>query len=229
MKKRTIVLSLGGSLIVPEKVNPIWLDNFKEVIYKNFKRYSFVIVCGGGFVAREYISILAYEHKSQKEQSLAGIMATRMNARLMMQFFGDIANHELPLTMEQVKNMLNKNKVVFCGALRYAPNQTSDSTSAKLAKYFRTEFINLTNIDGLYTDNPEKNKKAKFITKISWKEFDKRANSIKYKPGQHFVLDQMAAKVIRKHKIKTYILGKKLNNLNNLLNGKKFIGTTIES
>ncbi len=229
MEKKTLVLSLGGSLIVPEKVEPKWLDDFKKVLEKNFKRYSFVIVCGGGFIAREYISILSYEHKSQKEQSLAGIMATRMNARLMMQFFGDISNQELPLTMKQVKNKLSKNRVVFCGALRYAPNQTSDSTSANLAKYLGTEFVNLTNIDGLYTDNPEKNKNAKFIPEISWKEFDKRANSLKYKPGQHFVLDQKAAKVIRKYKIKTYILGKNLKNLDNLLNEKKFRGTIIDS
>ncbi len=229
MKKRIIVLSLGGSLIVPEKVDPQWIEKFKEVIKKNHKKYYFVIVCGGGFVAREYISILAYEHKNHKEQSLAGIMATRMNARLMMQFFGDISNHELPLTMEQVKNMITKNQVVFCGALRYAPNQTSDSTSAKLAKYLGTDFINLTNIDGLYTDNPEKNKNAKFIPKISWREFDKRANSIKYKPGQHFVLDQKAAKIIKKNAIRTYILGRNLKNLDNLLNDKKFRGTTISN
>ena len=100
---KTLVLSLGGSLIVPEKVEPRWLENFKKVIEKN-KKYNFVIVCGGGFVAREYITILEYEHKSKKEQSLAGIMATRMNARLMMQFFGTEGNHKLPMTMEEVKN-----------------------------------------------------------------------------------------------------------------------------
>ena len=226
--KKTIVLSLGGSLIVPEKVNPKWLEHFKKVLEKNYKSYKFAVVCGGGFVAREYITILKYEHKSKKQQSIAGIATTRMNARLMMQLFGSETNSELPLTMNHVKSVLQKNSVVFCGALRYAPNQTSDSTASKLAHFLKTDFINITNIDGLFSENPLKNKNAKFIPKISWKEFEKKALKIHFKPGQHFVLDQRSAKLIRKHKIKAYIVGQDLRNLDNLLNNKQFRGTTIE-
>lgn len=225
--KKTLVLSLGGSLIVPEKVDTKWLEDFKEMIL-NFKRkYKFVTVCGGGFVAREYITILKDEHKSKKQQSLAGIDVTRMNAKIMMQLFGDSSNKELPMNMNQIKNLLEKKDIVFCGALRYAPNQTSDSTAAKIASHFKTEFINLTNVDGLYTKNPSKNKDAKFIPSISWDDFEKRALKSKYSPGQHFVLDQNASKIIKKHKIKTYILGKSIGNIKNFLNGKKFIGTVI--
>jgi len=225
--KKVLVLSLGGSMIVPEKVNPKWIEQFKETLKRNYKNYKFVVVCGGGFVAREYITILNYEHKSKKQQSLAGIATTRMNAKLMMQLFGKEANSELPLTINHVKFMLHKNKIVFCGALRYAPNQTSDSTAAKLASYLKTDFINITNVSGLYTDNPLRNKRAKLIPKISWRNFEKRALRIKYKPGQHFVLDQNAATLIKKHKIKTCIIGPNLKNLNNLLSNNKFNGTII--
>ncbi|MEK6792332.1 MAG: UMP kinase [Nanoarchaeota archaeon] len=225
--KEIVVMSLGGSLIVPEHIDTAWIDKFKEIIINLTKKYKFIIVCGGGFVAREYITILEKEHKSKKQQSLAGIQVTRMNAKIMTQIFGKIANKEIPLEMKHVKSMLQKNDVVFCGALRYAPNQTSDSTAAKLAQYLKLRFINLTNVDGLYTSNPTKHKDAKFIEKISWAEFEKCALEIKYKPGQHFVLDQKAATVIKKHKITTYILGKNLNNLKNMLNNKKFKGTTI--
>ena len=225
--KEVIVLSLGGSLIVPEKIDPRWLDKFKSTIIRLSKNYKFVIVCGGGFVAREYITILKTEHKNAKQQSLAGIAVTRMNARIMMQIFGDHSNKSLPMNLEQVKENLEKKDIVFCGALRYAPNQTSDSTSVKVANYLKTKFINLTNVDGLYTNNPQKNKNAKFIPKISWKDFEKRALSIKYKPGQHFVLDQKASTIIRKNKITTYIIGKDVKSLENLLKNKKFKGTII--
>lgn len=226
--KEVVVLSLGGSLIVPEKIDPTWLDKFKNLIIKLKNKYKFVIVCGGGFVAREYITILKEENKTKKQQSLAGIEVTRMNAKIMMQIFGGSANKELPLEMKQVKTSLKKKDVVFCGALRYAPNQTSDSTAAKLADYLKTKFINITNVDGLYTNNPLKNKKAKFISAISWKDFEKRALKIKYKPGQHFVLDQKAAKIIKKDRIITYIIGKNLSSLRNLLENKSFKGTTIK-
>ena len=54
------------------------------------------------------------------------------------------------------------------------------------------------------------------------------ANKLKYQPGQHFVLDQTAAEIIMKNKIKTSIIGKNLKNLNNILKGKKFKGTIIQ-
>ena len=50
---------------------------------------------------------------------------------------------------------------------------------------------------------------------------------MKFKPGQHFVLDQTASRIIKENKTTTYILGKDMNQLDNLLNGKKFKGTII--
>jgi uridylate kinase len=88
MEKRVIVLSLGGSLIVPETMDLSFLRKFREVIKKNTKHYKFVIVCGGGSVARKYISALKEEGKSDYLQSLAGIAITRVNARFMAYFFG---------------------------------------------------------------------------------------------------------------------------------------------
>jgi len=226
--KKVVVISLGGSLIVPDDIDYKFLEKFKKTIRKHYKNHKFVLVCGGGAIARKYISALSKEHKTHKEMSLAGIRATRMNARFMMQFFGKEANDTLPKSMVDVKNNLRKNKVVICGALRYADKETSDGTAAKLANYLDTIFINLTNVPGLYSKNPKKYKSAKFIPKISWKDFESLALKMKFKAGQHFVLDQSAATLIRKRKIPTYILGQNLNNLENLLKNKKFTGTEIK-
>jgi uridylate kinase len=227
MSKEVIVISLGGSLIIPDKVNTNLLDKFKEILLKNQKKYRFVVVCGGGNTARNYIKGLPYISKREFFQGLIGIASTRLNARFMTYYFGKDANEGIPHDMEEVKNLLRKNLIIFCGALRYAKKETSDGTAAKLARFFNTDFINLTNVQGLYDKNPKKFKKAKFIHEISHKEFYKMAKKIKYKPGQKFVLDQSAAKTIKKYKITTYILGPELKNLNNLLNGKHFVGTII--
>lgn len=228
MKKRVVVISLGGSLIVPEKMKVNVLEHFKKVLRKHYRTHKFVVVCGGGTIARKYISIIEHEKRSHKEVSLAGIRATRMNAEFMMQFFGKEANDKLPADMNEVKANLSKNKVVFCGALRYSARTTSDSTAAKLAKKLKTPFINITNIKGLYTANPFTHKSAKFIPAISWKAFDARANRLKYHSGQHFVLDQKAATLVNKNKIKTYIIGPDMRNLDKILAGKCFKGTLIE-
>jgi uridylate kinase len=58
MQKRVVVISLGGSLIVPEIMDLSFLRAFRQVIKKNTNKCKFVIVCGGGSVARKYISAL---------------------------------------------------------------------------------------------------------------------------------------------------------------------------
>lgn len=222
--KKVIVLSLGGSQIIPNNINGKYLSKFKKTLLKN-KEYKFVVVCGGGSLARKYISAIK---SNKKFQSLAGIAATRSNARFMNYFFGIEPKQGIPKTMKEIKKYLKKRDIIFCGALKYKPNQTSDSTAAEVAKEFKAKFVNLTNVKGLYTKDPSKYKDAKFISKISWKEFNKITNKLKFKPGQHFVLDQTASKVILKNKIPTYII-KDLKQLDNFLRNKNFKGTEIIS
>ncbi len=228
MKKRVVVLSLGGSLIIPDKVDVVYIRKFKKTISRNLKKYKFIVVCGGGGAARKYISALRELGLNETFQSFSGISATRMNARFMNYVFGVNIEKGIPHTMKALKKEIKKKRIVFCGALEYKPKQTSDSTSAEIARAFRTEFVNLTNVQGLYDKNPKKFKNAKFISEISWNDFLKMANKSKFTPGQHFVLDQTAAKIILENKISTYIIGKNLQQLDNLLKGKKFKGTTIK-
>lgn len=225
--KKIIVISLGGSLIVPDKMNIEFLLNFINTLRKHYKTHKFVIVCGGGRIARKYISVLRAQGQTKKELAEAGIRATRMNAQFIMQLFGKEANDSIPLNMKDVKDNLPKNNIVICGALRFSPNSTSDSTAAKLARYLNTIFINLTNVAGLYNKDPTKYKSAKLIPEITWKEFEKKASKIKFKHGQNFVLDQQAAKIINQNKIPTYLLGQGLENIAHVLEGRKFKGTII--
>ncbi len=226
MKQKTWVISLGGSRIVPGEVDEKFLKRFKKFVDSHSSE-KFVVVTGGGSTARKYISALRRADKKTKSQSIEGIAITRLHANFMARFFGDSANEVIPRSMKKVKNLLNKNQIVFCGALRYKKKNTSDGTSAELANYFKCPFINLTNVNGLYTSNPQKNKNAKLIKKITWKKFKIVVDKIKYSAGQHFVLDQLGAKIILDKKIPTYIVGS-IKEMENILNEKKFEGTLIE-
>lgn len=228
MQKRVVVMSLGGSLIVPDEIDVDFLRKFREVIKKNSTKFKFVIVCGGGSVARKYISALKKEKKNDYYQSLAGIAVTRLNARFMAYFFGKDPEWGIPHDMKHVANLLRTNDFVFCGALRYAPNQTSDATACKLAAYFKSDFINLTNVKGLYDKNPKENKDAKFISSTTREEFAKIVNAIPSKPGMHAPVDHTAMKIIMSHKLRVFIIGKDAKQLDNMLNGKKFIGSIID-
>lgn len=223
--KNLWVISLGGSRIVPDDVDDRFLLRFKKLLDSHGDK-RFVVVCGGGSTARRYIEALRKMGRGTKAQSMEGIVVTRLHADFMSRIFGRQANEDLPMSMRKVKNLLRGNRVVFCGALRYRKKNTSDGTTAKLAGYLKCPFINLTNVKGLYDSNPKKNEKAKFISRISWKDFWSLAKRIEFKAGQHFVLDQSAAKVIREKKIVTYIVGS-LKALDEVLKGRGFVGTKI--
>ncbi|HTZ41660.1 MAG TPA: UMP kinase [Candidatus Omnitrophota bacterium] len=226
--KKMVVLSLGGSLIIPDEIDVKFLKNFRRIILKNSGKYQFIIVCGGGSIARKYINALKGIGMNDSFQSFAGISATRMNARFMSYFFGQNQERGIPHTLAELKNYAKKFGIIFCGALEYEPHQTSDSTAVEIAKYFRTDFINLTNVSGLHDKNPKKYKDAKFIPEISWKGLYTMSHREKFSPGQHFVIDQTASEMIMKNKITAYILGKNLKNFDNLLNNRKFTGTIVK-
>ena len=224
--KKVIVISLGGSLIIPEEINVKFLKEFKKVILKNTKTHKFVIVCGGGKTARKYISALGKFTQDKKILSFLGLSSTTLNAFLVSAVFGQDPS-KINYENKFLKKQLETKDIIFDTGTGYRPNATSDWAAAEIAKQLKAEFINLTNVSGLYDKNPMEYKNAKFIPKISWKEFDKHAQKIKYQPGMHFVLDPTASKVIMKNKIPTYIIGKNLKNLDSFLKGKKFKATTI--
>ena len=223
MKK--VVISLGGSVIVPDNVDIKYLDSFKKFINKISKGNKIIIITGGGKTARNYIKPLEHEKLDMKSRSLIGIMATRINARLLASIFNI---KEIPEKMTDLKILFKKKSLIICGALDFHPGMTSDGTAADVAKAIKADLlINITNVDGLYNKDPRNFKNAKFISNISFKEFFGMARKIKFKAGQHFVLDSMAANIIMKNKIKTLIVNKNIGNLNKIFLAKSFKGSVI--
>ncbi len=217
----TIVISLGGSIIVPNKIDYAFLNEFKKIIQKN-KNYKFIIVCGGGKTARTYIEAARKEKLSDKEISFLGILTTRLNASLVADIFNQV---RVPETHKELYSMTER--VLVCGALGIKPGMTSDANAAEIARDLKAKyFINMTNVAGLFTNNPETHKNATLIPFISFKDFHDKIKRIKFKAGQHFVLDQKASAIIKKDKITTIILQGN-DQLSNLLSNKKFIGTII--
>jgi uridylate kinase len=81
--------------------------------------------------------------------------------------------------------------------------------------------------DYVYTSNPDKNKFAKPIKKMNWKDYFKLIPK-KWTPGMHAPIDPIAAKLAKKEKLPVIIAsGKNFKNLKNILNNKNFKGTLI--
>ena len=92
---RTIVLSLGGSLIVPKTgVDWRFLRRFRELIIKEIEGgKKFVIITGGGQTCRNYQKAANKVVKlTRDDQDWIGIHSTRLNAHLIKTIFRQYAH-----------------------------------------------------------------------------------------------------------------------------------------
>ena len=153
-----------------------------------------------------------------------GIMATRLNGELVRAIFGELACENVVYNPKE-KIKTDKKIIVAAG---YKPGWSTDYDSVLLAKQFRAaEIINMTNIDYVYDKDPGKNKDAKKLLDISWREYRRIAGS-KWSPRLNLPFDPIASREAQKKKLKAVILnGKDLQNLDNYLLGKDFKGTII--
>jgi len=222
---KTIVVSLGGSLIVPDDIDINFLKSFKKVIDKYIKKgCKFVIYCGGGRLARNIQQAASKIAKlSNEDLDWLGIHSTRLNAQLIKMVFKN--NAEDSITNNPNKKFeFKKNILVAAGWL---PGWSTDYDAVLLAKNLGIkEIINMSNIDYVYYKDPKKYRDAKKIERINWKNYMKLISQ-KWKAGMNVPFDPIAAKEAQKSGMKLYIIGKDLKNLENLLESKKFRGTTI--
>jgi|TARA_B100001964_G_C13998437_1_gene493871 uridylate kinase len=218
-------MSLGGSVIVPNRIDVNFLINFKKIIYRYIKKnYRFVIYCGGGRTARNYQKAASKVIKlNNKDLDWLGIHATRLNAHFIKTLFNSITENII------VKNPTQKIKFTkrILIAAGWKPGWSTDYDAVVLAKNLKINtVINMSNIDYVYDCDPKKNKNAKKIKDICWKHYRKISGN-KWKAGLNKPFDPVAAKEAEKLGLKVIIIGKNLRNFENLLNDGKFEGTII--
>ena len=224
--QKTIVLSLGGSLICPNDYDFDFLKKFKKLVERYIKKnYKFIIICGGGKLARNFQEIASKSSKlNNKELDWLGIYATKINANIVKSIFYKCAEE---FVVSNPTKKLNFKKTVLI-ASGWKPGWSTDYDAVLIAKNFGVkEVINMSNVDFAYDKDPRKHKDAKKIEKISWGNLIKIIGS-KWTAGLNVPFDPIAAKEAQKSKMKVSIIGKDLNNLKNLLDGKEFKGTVIE-
>lgn len=219
----TIVLSLGGSIIAPDKIDIEFLKQFRELILTTKNRY--VIITGGGKVCRDYINAARCITDLEKNaDNWIGIMATRLNGELVKAIFGKFAYEKVVCDFSK---KIKTDKKIIIGA-GWLPGCSTDLDAVLSAKMFNAgTVINLSNIDYVYDKDPKKFSDAKQIKDISWQEFRKIVGN-KWKAGMNVPFDPIAAKEAAKLKLKVIVMrGTDINNLKDFLEGREFKGTVI--
>ena len=107
------------------------------------------------------------------------------------------------------------------------PGQSTNGTAALIAEKIKAEeFLNATDVDGIYDSDPNKNKKAKKFARIDIKDLRNLLVREDSMAGGYDLMDIVALKVIERSKIQTRIIDAEIKTIEKALNGKH-VGTEI--
>lgn len=225
-EKEIVIVSVGGSLIVPDEIDVLFLKNFKAVIERQIKKgRRFVIITGGGKTCRKYQQAARdVGPLTTDDVDWLGIHSTRLNAHLMRTILRKYAE---PVVAKDPTKKVKMTKPVLITA-GWEPGHSTDQDAALEARTLKAKkLINLSNIDYAYTKDPKKYPDAKPITEITWKNFRKLIPK-KWTPGLNSPFDPVASRECENNKIEVAILnGKHLDRFESYLDGSPTIGTII--
>ena len=229
-KKDRIIISVGGSLIVPAGgIDTNFLSSLNKFIRKQLEdnpNRQFFLVIGGGTTARHYRDagrkVVGHELPPDDLDWL-GIHSTRLNAHLIRTIFRDIA-HPFIIKNYEIIRKAHESVVVASG---WKPGFSTDYDAIMLCDDYQIQsVINLSNVTQVYDKDPNKFKDALPIKKMSWKDFRKLVGD-EWIPGLHAPFDPIAAKKAQELGVKVAVMGSDFKNVKKYLDGEPFIGTVI--
>jgi uridylate kinase len=229
--EETIIISLGGSLIVPEEIDIEFLKAFKALILEHVALgKKFVIIAGGGRTCRKYQSAASQIVDASKEDlDWIGLTVNNVNAQLVRVIFGKDACKKVfyDLREKDLKEKILGYPVVVGGALE--PGHSSDFDAALAAKNIGArKIINISNMDHVYDSDPKINPNAKKIEQISWADYRNIIPKEWTRAGLSSPFDPIASKMAEEEGMQVMIMnGKPIDNLAKCLAGGKFLGTII--
>lgn len=229
-QNKQAVISLGGSLIVPDQVDTEYLSQFLQFIHRQLANgWKFFIVTGGGAPARRYIdaaSEVLQGKITKDDMDWLGIHATRFNAHLVRTLFRDVAQPTI-ITDPEEDELQDAKIVVVSG---WKPGWSTDFVATKIAQRIHAPYvINLSNITQVFSDDPKKNPDAHAIDHMTWSDFRHMVGS-EWTPGMNSPFDPIAAKLADEENQTVLVMrGTDLDNLEKAFTTGEFVGTVLSN
>jgi uridylate kinase len=225
-----VIVSVGGSLIVPEDgPDSAFLQRFREVILHIVQQgKKVVIITGGGRTARHYIEAASkVQQISPEDLDWLGIHATRLNGQLVKTVLSDVAHpvmYKNPLKVPQ----MNKWQGSVLVAAGWKPGWSTDFVASRIAKRLDAKCVlNLSNIDFVYDNDPKINPHAQPQEFLRWRDYRSLVGDV-WSPGLSAPFDPVAAKFCHKHGIAVAVInGKQFERVKQAISGQEFVGSLL--
>lgn len=224
---KSLVLSIGGSVIAPDRIDSVFLRNISSLLMNLSSTYKLFLVVGGGALARKYIEIGRKLGLDENALDEVGIKATWVNAQLFTSLLKN-SNKRIPRAISEAVRLGESYNIVVMGGMN--PGRSTDAIAAEVAERVGADkLIIATNVDGVYDKDPNLYPDAKMFDKITIDELIKISGDLQWnEAGKNMVIDGLALQITKHSKIPTFVInGKKTRNIENLLKNELFIGTKI--
>ncbi len=222
--KQRIVIKLSGRIFSAENVD--LLKDYAKFLVKISKICQPVIVAGGGKIARHYISHARSFGADESTLDELGIEISRLNAKLLIYALKNKAYSHPPITLQEVKHAVDDGLIVVAGGLH--PGQSTNGTAALIAEKVKADqFLNATDVDGVYDMDPNKFKQAKKFKLIEMKNLKGMLINEDSVAGGYDLMDIVALKIIERSRIKTRILKADTKTIEKAIQGGN-VGTEIK-
>lgn len=192
------VFAVGGTIIQNN------LDRISEFA-DAFPDEQVAVVTGAGKLNRYQSAV----EGNNGEKDLIGIKATRVHAQTVLTAMED-TYPEVPEGPEEVQTAASSGLNVVMGGL--VPGYSTDAVAATVAELLDAKLYIATTVDGVYTDDPEKNEDVERFDEITVDELlDITGGS--NEPGTYSVVDEAAVRLIERSEIETKIFRASLENV----------------
>lgn len=223
----TVVISLGGSVLVPGDGDSGYIKSLSTILKELSETIALFVVCGGGRIARYYINTGRALGLTEPQLDELGIGAARMNASLLIAALGDCAYSRPARNVDQAHNAREDYGIVIMGGT--VPGHTTDAVSAMLAeKVGASRLVNATNVDGVYDSDPRKNPDAKKFDSMTYEQLQSLSSVGHDKAGPNVIFDPKGLGIIAENRIPLLVCnGRNLNALKDAIQGNEFEGTVV--
>jgi glutamate 5-kinase len=216
-KSKKIVIKIGSSILIDDKgkAKKTWLKNFVSDIKMLLRKKKQIVIVSSGAIAMgcEYLKIKKKKLKIDKSQAVASVGQIELMDFYKKNFDKqNIKISQILLTLDDteqrrrsinakrtIDNLLsmgivpivNENDTTATTEIKYGDN---DRLASRVAQIISADcLILLSDVDGLYTNNPKKNKTSKLIKTIS--KIDENVKKYAYKAESTYGSGGMITKI----------------------------------
>lgn len=228
-----VLLKISGELFGDSTGHGINFEAYEKIAkdlidIREKTKVELALVVGGGNIFRGRYKA---EHVDEATADYMGMMATiingmglqealeRLGAPTRMMTAIDVKSIAEPYIRRKALKHLTKGRIVIFTGGTGNPFFTTDSGAALRAAELNCDIIlKATNVDGIYSEDPNKNPNAKLLTKITYQEAIEKNLE---------VMDATAFALCKRQKIPIVVFNiDKLNDIDKILTGHNF-GTLV--